>query len=288
MSTTVMSVIIVSWNVKDLLRQTLNSLFNTTQELAIEVIVVDNASKDGSADMVQTDFSQVTLIRNKENKGFAAACHQGARVAKGEYFLFLNDDTHVFDHTLTNTHAYIKTHPEVGVLGCKILNIDQSVQPSVRSFPNLYSQTIILLKLHHFFPILLKKYLQHSFDYSLTQKVEQVMGAFFLVPRTHWDILKGFDEQYHIWFEEVDFCKRTLAHGKEVIYFSDACIIHIGGASFHQLKALAEQRIFNRSLWHYARTHWNAWQVTLLVCLFPLNYILTALVQTLEFLHIKK
>ncbi len=282
-----LSIIIVAWNVKDLLRRCLSSLFQTKQDIDFEVIVVDNASVDGTAKMVEQDFPQVKLIANHKNKGFAVACRQGVDIAGGDYLLFLNDDTQVFDHTLDKTVNYLKQHPRAGVLGCKILNPDGSLQPSVRKLPTLVDQLVVLSKLHNFFPSLLAEYLQLDFDYQKSQAVEQVMGAYFLTPRIVWQKLGGFDPNFYLWFEEVDYCARAKQAGFEVVYFSEAAMIHQGGASFGQLKALPEQRIFNRSLLYYAKKHWPRWHYFLLWLFIPFNLFLTVIVASFESLGIK-
>lgn len=249
------SVIIVSWQVRDLLEKTIRSLFRTQQDVGFEVIVVDNASGDGTPEMVRKKFPRVRMIANHRNRGFAAACNQGARVAAGKYLLFLNDDTEVFDHTLDACAHYLAAHESVGVLGCTIVNKDGSVQPSVRRLPTTCDQAAVLLKLHHFFPGLLKRYLWPGFDYAKTQKVEQVMGAFFMVPQKAFERMGGFDERFFIWFEEVDFCARAPAFEYEVVYFSGAAVYHVGGASFAQLGAVKEQKMFNKSLLYYFSMH---------------------------------
>ncbi len=282
-----LSVIIVAWNVKDLLRQCLHSLFQTKQNIDFEVIVIDNASVDGTDKMVEQDFPQVKLIVNQDNKGFAVACRQGADIAKGDYLLFLNDDTQVFDYTLDKTVDYLKQRPQVAVLGCRILNPDGSQQPSVRKLPKLFDQLVVLSKMHNFFPGLLADYLQVDFDYNRTQAVEQVMGAYFLTSRLMWDKLSGFDPQFFLWFEEVDYCARAKQLGFEVVYLAEAKIIHQGGASFGQLKAIPEQKIFNRSLLIYARKHWPVWQYWILLLFIPVNLALTVIVALLEKFGIK-
>ncbi len=282
------SVIIVAWNVKDLLRQCLSSLlWQTQQDIDFEVIVIDNASSDGTVEMIEKDFSQVKLIANQQNKGFAAACRQGAEIARGDFLLFLNDDTQVFDHTLDKTVNYLKQHPQTAVLGCRILNSDGSLQPSVRKLPTLFDQLVVLSKLHNFFPRLLAGYLQLDFNYQKTQAVEQVMGAYFLTPRIVWQRLEGFDPNFYLWFEEVDYCARARQAGFKVVYLAEAEIIHQGGASFGQLKALPEQIIFNRSLLYYAKKHWPRWHYFLLWLFIPFNLFLTAMVASFESLGIK-
>lgn len=278
-----LSVIIVSWNVKDLLRRSLKSLFETNQSgVHFEVVVVDNASRDGSAEMVSYEFPNVKLIANRENVGFAKACNQGSQIADGDYFLFLNDDTEVFADSLSEPVKYLASNKEIGVLGCSIKNPNNTQQPSVRHFPKLIDQLLILLKIHNFFPGFIRKYLCIKFDYSVSQSVEQVMGAYFLVPRSVFFEIGGFDEKFYFWFEEVDFCRRVKKTGKQIWYFADTKIIHQGGSSFKQWSALPEQKLFNNSLLYYFSKHHAGWEVLLLKLFMPLSYVLAGLVGLME------
>ncbi len=250
-----LSVIIVSWNVRELLARCLTSLAETKQDIQFEIIVVDNASADQSAAMVRERFSHVTVIENQDNLGFGKANNIGVQQASGKFVLFLNDDTEVFDHTLDACVAYMQTHETVGVLGCSIKNPDGSQQPSVRSAPTLYSQLVVLSKVYNFFPQLLRQYRMLGFDYTTTQPVDEVMGAFFMMPRQLFDELGGFDEHFFVWFEETDLATRVRAAGKSVVYFADAHIIHARGASFAQHKTVAKQRMFNTSMVYYFKKH---------------------------------
>lgn len=255
MSSVDLSIVIVSWNVRELLRACLQALQTTTQTISFEVLVVDNASSDGTVEMVATEFPQHHLIALKENIGFAAANNLGASHARGEIILFLNDDTQVYDHTLDQCVAYLRTHAEVGVLGCQLINSDQTLQPSVRKDPGVYDQSLILLKIPHIFPSTISSYMCVDFDYQKTQTVEQVMGAFFMMPRAVFDQMNGWDEGYFLWFEEVDMCTRVRAHGYSVVYLSTARCLHHKGASFASNRPLRLQKIWQHSLLRYMRLY---------------------------------
>jgi len=286
MSQPEISVIIVSWNVKELLEKCLLSLQQTNQTTSFEVIVVDNASNDGSARMVKEKFPDIRLVANTENQGFAQACHQGVKNAQGQFFLFLNDDTEVGEESLQTSVLCFRSNPNTAVVGCKILNPDRSLQLSVRQFPSVYSLVITLLKLHNFFPRLLQSYLQTGFDYTKPAEVEQVMGAFFLTSRQLWRELGGFDTGYYIWFEEVDYCRRAIEQGYLVRYCPETSIVHHRGASFQKLKALREQIIFNQSARRYARLHFSIGGYALVLACLPVSWLLAAGVTLLDFLHI--
>ncbi len=144
-----LSIIIVSWNVRDLLQKCLESIFKYTQNIDFEVIVVDNASKDGSVMMVEEKFPKVELIANQKNLGFAKANNQGIDKAQGKYILVLNGDTELIDSSLEKLVDLMEENKEWPILGCKLLNSDKSLQESVRRFPKFFDQFLILLKLHH-------------------------------------------------------------------------------------------------------------------------------------------
>lgn len=253
-----LSIIIVNWNTRNLLEKCLISIYEKPQNLDFEVFVVDNASSDKSVEMVKTGFPQIKLIDNKENIGFAKANNQAIKQAQGEFVLLLNPDTEILDNSLEKTISFMGTHREAGIAGCRILNSDHSAQPSVRKFPDLWSQIIILLKLHHLLPKFISHYLIPDFDYSKTQEVEQVMGAFFMIRKEIFERIGFFDENFYIWFEEVDFCKRVKNCGGKIYYTSEAEIIHHQGQSFKQILSLQKQKIFNRSLRYYFKKHHSA------------------------------
>ena len=214
------------------------------------MIVIDNASHDGSAEMVKKIFPQVRLISNKTNDGFAKANNQGLEIARGEYTLLLNPDTIIVDRAIEKTYAWMNDNHQAAIVGCRIKNPDGTNQESVRSFPSLAAMALILLKLHRIFPWAkpLKKYLLPNFDFSKSQKVDQVMGAFFMIAPETRKRLGNLDERYFIWFEEVDYCRMAKKAGLETWYYADAEIIHFYGQSFRQVMSLRKQARLNNSL----------------------------------------
>jgi len=253
------SIIIVNWNVRDLLEKCLTSIFKQTQGISFEVFVIDNDSTDKSVEMVKEKFPQVKLIANRENRGFAAANNQGIKKARGEFVLLLNPDTEILDNALAKMVNFMRENKNVGVAGCKLLNSDKTLQPSVRRFPTLFSQVLILFKIHHFLPNLktFRQYFAKDFDYSKTQEADQVMGAFFMIREEIFDQIGYLDENYFIWFEEVDFCKRVKNAGWKVIYTPGAKVVHHCSQSFKQVLSLKKQRIFNKSLSYYFKKHYS-------------------------------
>lgn len=279
-----LSIIIVSWNVKELLRKCLHSIQTHLNTFPYEVVVVDNASTDGSADMVVHEFPQIDLILNKENIGFGRANNLGLAKAQGTYILFLNDDTEFKDARITQAMEYIQQHPLTGLVGVHLINPDGSNQPSVRHFPKVGDQLFYLLKLHVVFPQakVLRRYLAQDFNYTQTAKVDQVMGAAMLAPTQLMKELGGFDPKYPNWFEEVDLCRRVQQKGLEVRYLPVTDILHVKGASFAQHRPLKLQRVFNYSMRKYFTT-WEPWWASSLISLVqPISLLAAWLVQIAE------
>lgn len=274
------SIVIVSWQAKEQLLNCLASIYKETKNLEFEVFVVDNDSNDGTVQMVLDNFSQVNLIENKKNLGFAKACNQGIKRSKGGYVLILNPDTEIRDNAVKKTYDFIVKNKKCGISGCKIQNEDGSIQPSVRRFPDLLSHILILLKLHNFFPSVkpLKQYHRSDFDYNKTQVVDQVMGAFYMINRKMLKVVGVFDEHFYIWYEEVDLCKRASDEGWDVCYYHDAVVMHLKGVSFGKTNVIKKQIIFNRSLLYYFYKHKNIFSYFILLALYPISISLSLIV----------
>ena len=284
-----LSIIIVNWNTRDLLRRCLRSVFEQTKNIDFEVFVVDNASSDQSADMVRREFPQVLLIVSDINLGFGKGNNMALQYAKGEFILFLNPDTEVLDRAIEKTVRFMQGDKQIGIVGCRIVNADLSLQPSCRKFPTVISQALILLKLHNFFPQFksLREYHMLDFDYSRISEVDQVMGAFLMIPKDVLDKVGTFDERYWILFEEVDLCKRVKSAGYKIIFYPDAQILHEKGASFKQQKALKRQLNFNSSLLKYFKKNHSFASYFVLLLLQPISLLLATTVQFLYYFNIR-
>lgn len=278
-----LSIIIVNWNTKTLLQKCLSSVFTHLKNINFEVFVVDNASSDQSVLMVKEKFPQVKLIENQKNLGFAKANNQAIEKSTGEYVLLLNSDAELIDDSWRKMVDYLASNGTVGVLGPKILNPDKTIQPSVRHFPSLSVQVLILLKLHHIFKKAksLKHYFHTDFDYDNSQSVDQVMGACFMIRKKLLEQIGRLDEKFYIWFEEVDFCQRAVKAGWQVYYYADAQIVHHGAASFNQQLRLRKQINFNNSLLHYFRKH-HGWLAYFVLLLFYAPSLLLATMVSLQ------
>ncbi len=276
-----LSIIIVNWKVKDLLKKCLNSILRYSDNLSIDIYIIDNNSEDGSVEMIKKDYPQIKLFALKDNQGFAKANNRALKEVNSKYILLLNPDTELQRGSLSKIINYLDQHTDIGILGPQILNSDGSKQESIRRFPTLFSQVLILLKLKNILGnIFLKKYLAKDFDYDKTENVDQVMGAAFFITNTALEKIGLLDEGFFIWFEEVDYCQRAKENNFVIKYYAEANIIHKGGSSFEQQLALKNQRIFNKSLLYYFKKHKPYYQYLILLSLIPLNLFLTYLYAT--------
>ena len=271
------SIIIVNWKVKKLLKKCLDSILKYKEDLDIEIFVIDNNSNDGSLEMITSNYPEVNMISLFINSGFAKANNLGLKKAKGKYLLLLNPDTEITKNFFKKILKYLDENNNVGILGPKILNSDNTIQRSVRRFPTFISQVLILLKLKNILSnnVFLSNYLYKNFNYNKTQEVDQVMGAAMFIRRSVLEKIGLLDENFFIWFEEVDYCKRANKFGFVVKYFSEANIIHKGGASFNKQSVIKNQMIFNKSLLRYFKKHKFIIEYLFLLLLIPINILLT-------------
>lgn len=279
-------IVIVSWNVADLLERCLASLPGACAGLDWECVVVDNASSDGSAGIAEGVGARLGLplwvVRSGSNLGFAKACNLGAAGSEARYVLFLNPDTESPPGSLAKLVALADERPRAGILGPKLVYPDGRTQASVRRFPSFWDQAAIVLKLSHFLPRLpvLKRYLGADIDLDAEQPVDQVMGACFLVRKELIDQKLGYDERYFIWMEEVDFCRTAKEKGWEVRYLPQVSVIHHLGQSFAKEFQPKRQKYYLTSLKKYfSKWHpgWQAWSIKILapigmVAVWALNF----------------
>lgn len=260
-----LSVIIVNWNTGDLLRQCLESLRPQAATACFETLVVDNASKDGSGDMVQALFPEVQLIANAENLGFAAANNQAIRRARGRYLLLLNPDTIVMAGALQTMVGYLDQHLDVGALGCRLLNADGSVQTSCSHFPTLSNVALDSLGLSRLFPRsrLLARYKMTYWGHDEEREVDQPSGACLMIRRKAWEQVGPLDERFFMYYEEVDLCRRLRQQGWRIVFTPVAQVVHLGGQSSRQH---LDVRIvtFRASQFLFFRKHCPAWQLAVL------------------------
>ncbi|MDO8621698.1 MAG: glycosyltransferase family 2 protein, partial [bacterium] len=242
-----------------------------------EVFVVDNGSHDGTAAMVRGEFPKVHLITNAWDAGFAGPNNQALRLARGEVCLLLNPDMLVEDGALDATYDALTRDRTIGVLGGRLLHADGTpIIGSVRRFPDVWSQLAIVLKLGRLFPRLLNRYLWDDLDFTRSQDVDQVRGSFFAFRRELLKTIGFLDAGYHLWFEEVDYCRRVRAAGLRVRYCAEAIARDYIGKGFAQMGHLEKQRIFTASMLRYFRKWHQRWQWALLALARPLGLLAAA------------
>jgi GT2 family glycosyltransferase len=228
----VVSVCIANWNCRDLLKQCLLSLLEQHQNVSFEVIVVDNASTDGAADMVADEFPQVVLVRNRINLGFSKANNQAAALARGRYLFFLNNDTELPPHTLIEFVEYAEANPGLGMVGPKLRGADGEPQISYRTKPTLAAllHRISFLRWTGLFRKAYYRYRRETFEPDGVRDVEVLMGAAVFLPRTVFEASGRWDERYRFGGEDIDLSTQVGRHGP-LVYFSDVEILHYGRVS---------------------------------------------------------
>lgn len=268
-----LSILVVNWNVRDLLRRCLQSILANLPACQLEIIVVDNGSTDGSVEMVRTEFPQVHLIANPDNRGFPAANNQGLAVARGRYVLLLNPDTEVVGNALETMVAFADAHPDVGVVGPMLLNPDGTVQSSRRRFPTLLTAVFESTWLQPYAPRrLLARYYVLDRPDDEVQDVDWVTGAALMARREAIEQVGPLDEGFFMYSEELDWCRRFREAGWRVVYLPTARVIHYGGKSSEQVLP-ARHIHFQRSKIRYFRKYHGAIAAGVLWAVIVGNYL---------------
>ncbi|MEK7524959.1 MAG: glycosyltransferase family 2 protein [Patescibacteria group bacterium] len=230
-----LSIIIVNYNTSDLLADCLRSVFAAAApKNGLEVIVVDNASSDGSSQMVAGQFKQVKLVRNKANLGFARANNEGSKVAKGKYLLFLNSDTVVKRYSLVKPLKFLKNHPKVGAVTIKLILGDGSLDiDNHRGFPTPWASFCHFFGLSGLFPhsTIFNPYHLGLKKLNRIHAIPVAAGSFLLMPAKLFDQIGRWDEAYYFYGEDIDLCYRLNEAGYKIIYYPKVSTIHLKGAS---------------------------------------------------------
>ena len=238
------------------------------------MIVIDNASIDGSAEMVKREFPQIVLVENSKNAGFAAANNQGIAIAKGRYVLLLNSDTVILDNAITRTIAYADNHEDAAVIGCRVLNPDRTLQPTCFMFPSILNMLLSSSYLYKLFPKskFFGRELMTWWDRSNVREVDVVTGCFMLVRCEAIKQVGLMDERFFMYGEETDWCYQFKQAGWKVMFTPSAEIIHLGRASSKQIKP--EMRLqLSGSILLFFRKH-KGWAQYILACLFTALFFL--------------
>ncbi len=264
-----LSIVIVNWNVRELLRRCLVSIASSdglfvgldtpgysTRGWRAEVIVVDNASADGSVAMLAQDFPWVQVIANRQNRGFTTANNQGLAVSRGRYVLFLNPDTELAPDALSLLLRFAEEHPQVGVVGPQLRYGDGSLQSSRRRFPTLATFFLESTIVQRWWPRnqVLSRYYALDLDNDATSQVDWLVGACMLLRRAVLEQIGGFDEGFFMYSEELDLCRRAVDAGWQVVYLPAAVVTHYEGKSSEQVVAARHIR-FHSSRVRYVRKY---------------------------------
>ena len=253
------SIIIVNYNVKEFLQNLLHSIDKAAQNIWHEIIIVDNASDDGSIEFLQQKFPNVKLIVNKENLGFGKANNIGMKTAKGKYLLLLNPDTLLSENLLQEMITFLDKTPEAGMAGCKILNPDGTLQLACRrSFPGPWTSFCKVTGLSTIFPKskIFARYNLTYLDENQTYEVDAISGSFMMMRKEVYEKTGGFDEDFFMYGEDLDLCYRIQKEGYKVFYVHSAQIIHYKGESTKR-SSIDDTKLFYNAMHLFVKKHFS-------------------------------
>lgn len=252
-----LSIIIISYNSKQFIQRCINSILNSDSHLILEIIVIDNASQDGSPDLVRQNFPKVKLICNTGNLGYAKACNQGIKEAGGIYIFILNPDTELSGGSLGAMTRFMDEYPRCGILGPRLLDEHGKIEFSCRGFFSyssaFFSRYSLLTKM---FPHskYVEKYLKTGWPHDTVKEVDWVSGAAMMIRKDCLEEIGNFDEGFFMYCEDVDICKRAKDKGWRVVYYPHLELTHIIGGSIRRTSPLAISW-HHQSIWHYYKKH---------------------------------
>jgi O-antigen biosynthesis protein len=255
-----LSIIIVNYNVKEFVRNLLESLRSASENISAEIIIVDNASDDGSVELIRDKYPDVKLIANKDNVGFGKANNMAMEIARGEFFLLINPDTIVREDTLVKMIGFMKQNENAGIAGCKVLNPDGTLQLACRrGFPGPWTSFTKVMGLSALFPgsKLFARYNLTYLDENKSYEVDAVSGAFMMMRKSVYDKIGGFDSQFFMYGEDLDLCYRTQKEGFKVFYFHETEIIHYKGESTKR-SSIDETKVFYDAMHLFVRKHFSS------------------------------
>jgi hypothetical protein len=252
-----LSIIIVNYNVKEFLQNLIHSIEKASSTITKEIIIIDNASDDGSVDFIQEKFPFVKLTANLKNLGFGKANNIGLKEARGKYILLINPDTIVAEDTFESMIQFFENNPDAGLAGCKILNPDGTLQPACRrSFPGPWTSFTKVSGLSTLFPNskIFARYNLTYLDENQTYEVDAISGSFMMMRREVYEKVGGFDEQFFMYGEDLDFCYRVQTAGYKVFYVHSTQIIHYKGESTKR-SSLDETKVFYTAMHLFVKKH---------------------------------
>lgn len=252
-----LSIIIVNYNVKEFLHNSIESIIKASRDFSTEIIVVDNASSDGSVEYISKSFPYVKIIANEINLGFGKANNQALEISTGKFIVIINPDTIVKEDTFQNVIEFFKITPQAGMVGCKVLNPDGTLQLACRrSFPGLWTSFTKVTGLSNLFPNsrFFAKYNLTYLDENQTYEVDAISGSFMVLKREVYEKIGGFDPQFFMYGEDLDLCYRTKQAGYKVFYLHTTEIIHYKGESTRR-SPLDETKHFYNAMSLFVNKH---------------------------------
>lgn len=269
------SIIIVAWNVRQLLYDCLKSVYDQTKGVDFEVIYVDNASEDGSVEMVREEFPEVKIMENDENKGFIKANNQAIEIAEGRYVLLLNSDTVVLDNAIGKTVKFADANPQAAVVGCKVRTPDKILQRTCFMYPSILNMFLAATYLYKVFPKskLFARERMTWWDYNDTREVETICGCFSLVRREAIKQVGLMDESYFVYGDDPDWCYRFKKNGWKILFTPDPEIIHYGGQTTKQMTEKFLLQLYGSKL-IFMKVHRSKWTFPLAGFLMALFFLL--------------
>jgi GT2 family glycosyltransferase len=259
-----LSIIIVNWNTRQLLLDCIASIYKTVRRSSFEVIVVDNASMDGSVEAVSSAYPDVRVLKNSSNLGFARANNMAMKLMQGRYALLLNSDTYLKESSIGNMLDFMERHPEAGMCGPQLLNADDTKQNSVGDFPVLLTEFLSKRIIRVLFPkIYFRAFRTRLTVFREPTKVDVIIGACMMVRKKAIESVGLLDEDYFLFYEEIDWCYRMHRGGWQVYHLPDAHVYHLAGQSRKEinLRARAEswrsRYFFYKINLHMEPSAWN-------------------------------
>jgi len=264
-----LSIIIVTYNSEDFIKNCLSSLFENVLDLDFEVIIVDNNSKDKTLDLIRENFgSKVKIIENQENVGFARGINQGIKIAEGEIILFLNPDTLIPPYSIKRLVEFLKERKEAGIVGCRTEDKIGQLKPSFGYFPRLFREFFWALGMRKVFGRTIYPHFWNKKKFFLNQEVDWISGACFMTKKEVIEKIGLLDENFFMYFEDIDFCWRARKAGYKTFYLGEVMINHMLGRSEKERAFLEIQ-----SLLVYFKKHLPR-QIFLLMILITIRKIL--------------
>lgn len=244
------SIIVVAWNVRKLLYDCLKSVYDQTKGIDFEVIYVDNASEDGSVEMVRKEFPEVQIIQNPKNEGFIKANNQAIEIAEGRYVLLLNSDTVILDNAIAKTVRFADQHPEAAVIGCRVLNPDHSLQRNCFMYPSVLNLFLAAMYFYKIFPKSRFFGREHMtwWNFDDVREVQTVCGSFSLVRKEAINQVGPMDGTYFVYGDDPDWCYRFKKNGWKIMFTPGAQIIHYGGQTTKQLPREFKLQLYGSTL----------------------------------------